>query len=320
MKKTNLLALLTAASTSSIADGLLQYQRLSNCVTNKHNFHMRLNPTSFQGTDLIITEFPRPSLRRVPNAPITVFDDAFQAKTQTMLSIMYEAKGVGLAAPQVGMNENIFVYNPSDSKSMERIVCNPKITKYSEEVIVEEEGCLSLRSDECSGQVARSAWIETEYENELGQKVRRRLKDFEARVFQHEYDHLKGILCYDRFHPEDREAVQENINKLLGLYTEDDAQVDPDEEEFNNMRPPPLSARYMPPLEVDEDDEENNEPEGNSGGFGGGGGGGFGAGGANKKGKKKEPKKKTKVKARDGSRSDNPQFKRSGKSAYANRK
>ena len=148
MKKTNLLALLTAASTSSIADGLLQYQRLSNCVTNKHNFHMRLNPTSFQGTDLIITEFPRPSLRRIPNAPITVFDDAFQAKTQTMLSIMYEAKGVGLAAPQVGLNENIFVYNPSDSKSMERIVCNPKITKYSEEVIVEEEGWVCL-SREC---------------------------------------------------------------------------------------------------------------------------------------------------------------------------
>ena len=114
---------------------------------------------------------------------------------------------------------------------------------------------------------------------------------------------MKGILCYDRFHPEDREAVQENINKLLGLYTEDDAQVDPDEEEFTNMCPPPLSARYMPPLEVVEDDNENNEIEGNSGGFGGG---GFGAGGAKKKGKKKEPKKKTKVKARDGSRSDNP--------------
>ena len=153
MTMSYLLALLTLLGSSSLVDGLLQYQRLSNGVANKHTFNMRLNPTSFQGTDFVITEFPRPSLRRVPNAPITVFDDAFQAKTQEMLSIMYEAKGVGLAAPQIGLNENLFVYNPSDSKSMQRVVCNPKITKYSEEVVVEEEGCLSLRSDECSGQV-----------------------------------------------------------------------------------------------------------------------------------------------------------------------
>lgn len=233
--------------------------------------------------------------------------------------VMYESKGVGLAAPQIGLNENVFVYNPSDSKSMERIVCNPEITKYSDEIIVEQEGCLSLRSDECAGQVARSKWIDIEYQNELGQKVRRRLKDFEARVFQHEYDHLRGILCYDRFPPEDREAAQENINKLLGLYTESDAAADPDVDEYNNMMPRPLSARYMPPLEVEEEEEEEQEqPAGKSGGFGGG-GGGFGAGGGKKATKKKKETKK-KVKSRDGSRSDNPMFKRSGKTPYANRK
>lgn len=192
-----------------------------------------------------------------------------------MLNIMYEAKGVGLAAPQIGINENIFVYNPSDTKAMERIVCNPTITKYSKE-----------RSDECAGQVARSIWIETEYQNELGQKVRRRLKDFEARVFQHEYDHLKGILCYDRFPPEDREKVQKSIDMLLGLYTEDDAVIDPDVEEVKAMQPKPLSARYMPPLETEqvlgseEEDDEETIPKKQKtkastapGGFGAGGGG-----------------------------------------------
>eukprot|EP00985_Skeletonema_marinoi_P033845 scaffold42351_cov139-Skeletonema_marinoi.AAC.2 len=276
---------------------------------------MRLNPTSFQGTDFVITEYPRPALRHVPNKSITEFDDTFQAKTQEMLMIMYESKGVGLAAPQIGLSENVFVYNPSDSKNMERVVCNPKITNYSEEVIVEQEGCLSLRSDECAGQVARSKWIETEYQNELGQKVIRRLKDFEARVFQHEFDHLKGILCLDRFPPEDREAAQENINKLLGLYTDSDASADPDEEEFNSMMPRPLSARYMPPLE-EEEEEEQEQPEGKSGGFGGG---GFGAGGGKKATKKKKETKK-KVKARDGKRSDNPMFKKTGKTGFANRK
>jgi peptide deformylase len=176
-----LIGFLLASSADSFSS---TYQRLSNVVANKHSCVMRLNPTSFPGTDFVIAEYPRPSLRRVPNKPITEFDDAFQAKTQEMLMIMYESKGVGLAAPQIGLNENVFVYNPSDSKSMERVVCNPRITKYSDEVIVEQEGCLSLRSDECAGQVARSKWIETEYQNEQGQKVKRRLKDFEARVFQ----------------------------------------------------------------------------------------------------------------------------------------
>ena len=72
------------------------------------------------------------TLRRVPNTPITTFDDKFSAKTQEMLGIMYEAKGCGLAAPQIGLNEEFFVYNPydpKDSKDMARVVCNPTITK-----------------------------------------------------------------------------------------------------------------------------------------------------------------------------------------------
>ncbi|KAL9187038.1 hypothetical protein ACHAXT_010758 [Thalassiosira profunda] len=303
------------------ATGLLHYQRLRTRVMNGHSCSMRMNPTSFKDTDYTITEYPRPSLRRVPNAPVVDFDDAFQAKAREMLSIMYEAKGVGLAAPQIGVNENVFVYNPSDSKNMERVVCNPAITKYSDEVIVEEEGCLSLRSDECAGQVARSAWIEAAYENELGQKLRRRLKDFEARVFQHEYDHLRGILCYDRFPPEDREAAQANIDKLLGLYMEDDARAEPDAEMMTQMQPRPLSARHMPPLEIESEDEAKEDDAPTKAGFGGAKKGGFGMGGGGGKGigkKKKEKKKKPKV--RDGARSGNPKFKTSGKTPYANRK
>jgi len=274
---------------------------------------MRLNPTSFKGTDYTITEFPRPALRRVPNAPITIFDDQFEVKAGEMISMMYEAKGVGMAAPQIGLNEDFFVYNPSDSKDMERVVVNPTITKYSEEVEVEEEGCLSLRSDECAGQVARSIWIETEYQNQLGQKVRRRLKGFEARVFQHEYDHLKGILCYDRFPPEDREAVQKSIEYLLGLYVDDDAQVEPDVEEAKSMLPRPLSAKRMPPLETEIEEEEQSTKQPVKSGFGGA--GGFGAGGGKKKtGAKKEKKKKPTV--RNGKFSDNPTFKKKGGPAF----
>lgn len=311
------------------AESLLNYQRLnvnnnyyatatSNFNNNNNNnLQMRLNPTSFTGTDYTITEFPRPALRRVPNAPIAVFDDRFQAKTQEMFGIMYQAKGVGLAAPQIGLNDNLFVYNPSsdpNSKNMERVVCNPTITKYSTEVDVEKEGCLSLRSDDCAGQVARSVWIETEYQNELGQKVRRRLKGFEARVFQHEYDHLKGILCYDRFPPEDREAVQKSIEYLLGLYTDDDAQVEPDLKEVRVMQPRPLSARRMPPLqletggEADADEAPKEATQPVKSGFGGA-SGGFGAGGGRDKKSGNKTEKKKKVKVRNGSYSSNPTFK-----------
>jgi peptide deformylase len=179
------------------------------------------------------------------------FDDAsFAAKTQHMIAIMYAAKGVGLAAPQIGLNENLFVYNPSgdaEYKAMERVVCNPTITEYSSSVEVEEEACLSMLPDDIAGHVARAAWIQVQYQNEMGQQVRRRLKGFEARVFQHEYDHLKGILCYDRFPPQDREAAQENVDKLMGLYTESDAQPYPDPETLHKLQPAPLSQ--MPSLD-----------------------------------------------------------------------
>ena len=281
-------------------------------VAESFNYmHMRLNPSTFSDTSYTIKEFPDPILRRSRNNPITVFDDDLLNKTKQMLSIMYEAKGVGLAGPQIGLDELIFVYNPSESKSMERIVCNPQITKYSDDVIVEEEGCLSLRSDDTAGQVARSAWIEIEYQNELGQVVRRRLSGFEARVFQHEYDHLKGILCYDRFPPEDRDAVQKSIENLLGLYSGDNPEINPDDVEAQTMQPKKLTCRWMPALETAEDESIKQLSSKSSGGFG--------MGGSVKKslGKKNEKKK---VKQRNGSRSTDPRFKSTGKTAFANKK
>jgi len=116
----------------------------------------------------------------------------FQQLCKEMLAIMYQASGVGLAALQVGLSTRLFVYNhlgdPSYSK-FERIVCNPKILEYCEEVDVEEEGCLSSRSGSCMGPVCRSVSIMVEYSTKEGSLVRRRLNGFEAWVFQHEYDH-----------------------------------------------------------------------------------------------------------------------------------
>ncbi|EJK70623.1 hypothetical protein THAOC_08002 [Thalassiosira oceanica] len=293
-------ALISFALTIPKAKCLLQYQRLKapRVANKKHDrqpLQMRLNPTSFKGTDYIITEFPRPSLRRVPNAPVAAFDDEFEAKTQEMLSIMYEAKGVGLAAPQVGINEDFFVYNPSDSKNMERVVCNPTITKYSEEIVVDNEGFGTKSSSAAEGL--------------RGEGVPARIRPF------------AGYTLLRRFPPEDREAVRENIDRLLGLYDDDDALIEPNADEFGAMKPRPLSSRWMPALESEADKDDGDDDIGfaapkkakkPSGGFGAGGGGGKKASGKKKKGPKK--------KVRDGSRSSDPRFKSSGRTPFASRK
>ncbi|CAB9525345.1 Peptide deformylase [Seminavis robusta] len=293
------LALLLLLMLINLGQALVHYQKLlpqrhgSSSQSNHHcGLYMRMNPTSFDGSNFVITEFPRPALRRVPNAPVERFDKELESLAEEMISVMYQANGVGLAAPQVGLNDMMFVYNPSgdpEVKAMERVVCNPKIVEYSTETEVEEEACLSFRSDDCPGSVARSSWIQVVYQNELGQQIRRRLKGFEARVFQHEYDHLLGLLCWDRFPPEDREAVKANIDKLLGLYPEEDAVIDPHPDQLKIMQPPPLTARRMPPLEAEGEPEKKTAAPKAKTGFGAP--GGFGGGSKSKRAKKKKAKK-----------------------------
>ena len=73
---------------------------------------MRLNPPSFTGSAMTITEYPNPVLRAV-GLPVTEFDAELKQTTKEMMSIMYQAEGVGLAAPQVDLSLQLFVYNPS---------------------------------------------------------------------------------------------------------------------------------------------------------------------------------------------------------------
>ena len=298
---------------------LMQYQRLdikssmSGSVGSSSSFTMRLNPTKFDGSDMTIVEYPRPILR-LPNAPITKFfkdDPDFKQICTEMISIMYQASGVGLAAPQIGLNLMLFVYNPTGDpkeKSFERIVCNPIIKEYSKETDIEEEGCLSSRSDDCPGLVERSKYIMVEYQNEVGQKIIRRLKGFEARVFQHEYDHLQGILHFDRFHPNDKERNIKILQTLINAYNasgdgdEGPPLLDPDPKIFQTIQPPPLTAGRMPPIPTKKTDDDDDDEGGKKTkvkkektGFGGGGAttttSGFGGSGGGKNTGKKKKKK-----------------------------
>jgi peptide deformylase len=112
--------------------------------------------------------------------------------------------GIGIAAPQVGILRNLFIIVRVDKPDMPvEAVINPRIISHSEETVCfERDGCLSI--PEISGNSIRYPWIEVEYLNENGKKIREKLtgysrKDnFAAIIFQHEYDHLRGILFIDK--------------------------------------------------------------------------------------------------------------------------
>lgn len=117
---------------------------------------------------------------------------------------MTEENGVGIAAPQVGVGRNMFIFLRLDKADYPmEVAINPKIVDHSQETICfEGDGCLSVPDQ--SGTTLRYAWIEVEYYNEKGELIKERLhggergSDFTGVIFQHEYDHLQGILFYDR--------------------------------------------------------------------------------------------------------------------------
>jgi peptide deformylase len=146
-----------------------------------------------KGTKLRILKYPNPKLR-TDNVEITVFDDALKQTASEMLLLMYAADGVGLAAPQVGINKRLMVFNEEGEKTKpekEMILVNPVITAKGEEKDEREEGCLSF--PQIYGKVMRHKWIEIDYQDIEGNKKKARLEGWPARVFQHEFDHLDKV-------------------------------------------------------------------------------------------------------------------------------
>lgn len=152
-----------------------------------------VDPGAVHGTNLRVLKYPHPKLR-AENEPVSVFDDSIRKIAMEMLLVMYESDGVGLAAPQVGINKRIMVFNEkgeADAKDTEIILINPHIVASSSERKSSEEGCLSFPL--IYGDVERAAWIEVEYQTLDGTKVTKRFEDRPAVIFQHEYDHLDKV-------------------------------------------------------------------------------------------------------------------------------
>ncbi|HJJ36335.1 MAG TPA: peptide deformylase, partial [Methanocorpusculum sp.] len=126
-----------------------------------------------------------------------------------MVPLMAASHGVGLAAPQVGISQRFFVMNAGDKV---RKVINPEIVQYGSALAEMEEGCLSIPG--IHKKVRRSRRISVRYTDETGAVIEEELKDFTARVFQHEYDHLDGIMFVDRLTPMSRKLVQRQLDAL----------------------------------------------------------------------------------------------------------
>lgn len=127
-----------------------------------------------------------------------------QLLIERMRVTLEEEQGVGIAAPQIGIGRNIFLFMRIDKPEHPvEVAINPKIIDKSEEVVCfEDDGCLSV--PDISGNSLRYKWIEVEYYNQQGRKIKERLEghsrfgNFTGIIFQHEYDHLHGVLFTDK--------------------------------------------------------------------------------------------------------------------------
>jgi len=170
---------------------------------------------------LSIVKYPHPALRR-PNSDVTVFDDKLRQLADNLFNAMYTRHdGIGLAAPQVGVNVRMMVYNPlrtleDENREGDEVYVNPRIVQRSDEEDVVLEECLSF--PKVRGPVRRSLWVEVEAVDLEGKPFKRRIEGFEARLFQHEFDHLQGVVFIDHIPDEQREEVQPALDKLQRTY------------------------------------------------------------------------------------------------------
>jgi peptide deformylase len=170
---------------------------------------------------LPIVLFPDPILRSKA-APVERIDEDLKRLLADMLETMYDAPGVGLAAPQIGVSRRIFVMDPSKGEEppAPRFILNPEVIDTREEMRVYEEGCLSL--PKIFAEVERPAGILLRFlDPASGQMSEEWFEGHAATVAQHELDHLDGVLFVDHLSRLKRDFL---IRKYRKLRREEDAE------------------------------------------------------------------------------------------------
>ncbi|NDW08505.1 peptide deformylase [Dysgonomonas sp. 520] len=163
--------------------------------------------------------YGQPVLRKVAE-DITQDYPNIQELINNMFETMYNADGVGLAAPQIGLDVRIFVIdleplaedNPQ-YKDFKKVFINPRITERSGEIVALQEGCLSIPG--INETVQREEKIRINYFDENFVEHNETYEDFFARCIQHEYDHLEGALFIDKISGIRKQLIKSKLNNLI---------------------------------------------------------------------------------------------------------
>jgi peptide deformylase len=182
-----------------------------------------------------IVSFPHPALRW-KSRDVTRIDDTLRGIVAKMFELMYESKGIGLAANQVGLPLRLFVVNVSgdpEKKDEELVFINPMIKNRSGNA-VGEEGCLSLPG--LYADVARPEKISVDAFDLDGQAFRVTVDDLPARVIQHESDHLDGVLFIDRIDETDLAQFVTKLNEFSANFRKEQSSgTTPSDDELNHI-------------------------------------------------------------------------------------
>ena len=157
---------------------------------------------------------PNPILRQKAKTLLKITPKEIDL-SKKMMEIMLQAPGVGLAANQIGILKKIVTVNiPDEKKGIDKIytLFNPQIIAYSKKKIIMEEGCLSLPKQ--YAEIERSEFIKVQYINEQNEEIEEKKDGFEARVLQHEIDHLQGKLFVDYLSSLKRNVIIRRVQKL----------------------------------------------------------------------------------------------------------
>lgn len=157
-----------------------------------------------------ILEFPDPRLR-TRAARVDVVDDRIRVLIDDMFETMYEAKGIGLAASQIDVHEQVIVMDLSSDQSSQRVFVNPEIEVIDDTLDGFEEGCLSVPG--FSESVQRPKVIRVKALDREGNSIDETVTGLLAVCLQHEMDHLKGTLFVDYLSPLKRQRIRQRLEK-----------------------------------------------------------------------------------------------------------
>ncbi len=173
-----------------------------------------------KGTLLQIAQLGDPILRKKAKVVGNVSEPLIQQLIDDLIATVNDVDGVGISAPQVYQSIRLFILAshpspryPNAPVMKPTAIINPRITSLSKDLARDWEGCLSIPG--IRAMIPRSAKVSVEYTTRQGKKIKKDFQDFIARIFQHEFDHLEGLVFLDRLESPKDVVTEKEYQKLI---------------------------------------------------------------------------------------------------------